>query len=591
MFGSTDKENETPEKVIHGRSELKYPKPKILLMDMSKDVLDYLKKAGYNALGGTFGSPYEVKISNQFISMIGTPSWPNIAEQEIILIDLTPPPILDAPKGEKATPNEENDIWVKCDTGFIDPRPRFMSIVKKNFERILNHGGVFVIFAKPRLTQNLIFGKIEFDEIFGKEIYLDNWSFLSHFSTNNMEIISDFGEEIYFYSGENSLYRFLHRNLKDARYYAKFNPKYQIKESWIPILKNKYDEDISGLIISGEFKGLILILPQILKKPDVILSLITEVLPDFSPELFPYLERSNWVIRDEYELESIKKYKNEIITVRKRADKELNSINEKIKKDREKFGFIHGILTKTGDDLVKDVIKCLEFIDFKKVIDVDSVIDGSNPKQEDLQIHDKSPVLLVEVKGISGLPDEEEVLQVVKYIPRRMKDWDRRDVNGVSLINHQKHIPALERDNENVFTKQQIEDAESHDITLITTWDLFILIRGMMKYKWDPAVIKDLFYEKGRISNVPSNYKPIGKIFTYIKDENVIGIKITDKKLYIGQRIGYRLNDKFLEEEITSLQINNKDVNEAHSGQSVGIKTIYSKDELKNGIIVYEVLQ
>ena len=129
----------------------------------------------------------------------------------------------------------------------------------------------------------------------------------------------------------------------------------------------------------------------------------------------------------DYELDSILKYKNEKVKVQEKAEKDLVSLDEKIDEERESLGFLHGILTKTGDELVEDVKKCLEFIGFQKIIDVDNEIGETKPKQEDLQILERSPSLLLEIKGISGLPNEEKVLQVVKYIPRRMREWGRTD--------------------------------------------------------------------------------------------------------------------------------------------------------------------
>lgn len=591
MFGISNDKKDSEEKTDIQEEIPKFAHPKIIMFDFPKRIVDAISTAGYNVISGTFGSPYKVEQSKQYQPVIGVPQCPNCSEQEIIFIDLTSPKILDSPTGKKRTPNEENDFWAKCNFGNIDPRPKFMGIMQKDFDRILKHGGIFVIFAQPRSLQKLVWAKVDYSELKIKEkVPWDNWSFLSVLSPDYLQIEADHGEEIKTKNQSSPIYKFLSKNINKGEYFAKFSPRYNLKDNWVSLSKNKYKEDVSGAIISDDFNGKILILPQINKTPEIILSFLTEVLADLSPELFPHLEGAKWVEKEAYELDSVQQFKKEKIIVQKKAEDELQLLEEKINKEREELGWMHGILTKTGDELVKDVQKCLDFLCFKEVVDADAQIDGSKPKQEDLQIHERSPVLLIEVKGISGLPDEEEVLQVVKYIPRRMKEWDRRDVNGVSLINHQKHIPALDRNNENVFTKQQIEDAEAHDITLITTWDLFILIKGMIKYEWDPEVIKDLFYEKGRISNVPSNYKPIGEIFTYIKDENIIGIKINNGKLYKGQRIGYRLPNKFLEEEVTSLQLNNQDFNEVHSDQSAGIKTIYSKDELKIGLTVYEII-
>lgn len=198
---------------------------------------------------------------------------------------------------------------------------------------------------------------------------------------------------------------------------------------------------------------------------------------------------------------------------------------------------------------------------------------------------------MLEIKGLSGLPRESDTMQVYKYISRRMKELGRTDVRAISIINHQRNIPPLERDNRNVFTKQQIDDANSNDIKLLTTWDLFLLTRGMIKWKWNPKVIQELFYQKGIISKFPINYKPLGEIVKYWKELSVIDVKISDNKLHKGQRIGYVTNLGFLEEEVTSLEIKNCKITEAIPEEIVGIKTIYSKDKLIKGANVYIVTE
>ena len=300
-----------------------------------------------------------------------------------------------------------------------------------------------------------------------------------------------------------------------------------------------------------------------------------------------------WVENNEYELDTILNYKTEKMKVNQRAKEKLEEIDKKILKEREKLGFLHGIITKSGDELVISVKKCLEFIGFKKVINVDEKIDNqerSTLKQEDLQILDKSPALLLEIKGLSGLPRESDTMQVYKYIPRRMKEWDRTDVRGISIINHQRNIPPLERNNRNVFTKPQIDDADSNDITLITTWNLFLLVRGMVKWNWNPEVLQDLFYRKGILSKIPTNYLPVGKVVKYWKNLNVIEVKIDDNKIQKGQRVGYVTAKGYFEEYALSLKVENKNVIDAISGQTVGIKTEYSNDIIVRNTLVCIVM-
>lgn len=553
-----------------------------------------MKSAGFNVSAGTFGSPYKVKVGDNYQPVIPNPNLPNFSEQEIIIIDLTALPILNSPAGKKITSEGEDDWWAKCSLGFIDPRPYVMSRVKESFDRILNNGGAFVIFAQPHLYQNIYLVEKDFDQLkFGEVIDEDNWSFLSILS-NHLETKEECGFEIFLQDQKLKEFYFIKEALKNTQFTVTIKFDYGYEKDFITILKNKYGDNIGGIFFQEESKGRIVILPQITKKNEVVVSLINEFLPTLSPHLFPDFKMFKWVENNEYELDTILNYKTEKMKVNQRTKKELEEIDKKILKERERSGFLHGIITKSGDELVVSVKKCLEFIGFKKVINVDEKIDNqerSTLKQEDLQILDKSPALLLEIKGLSGLPRESDTMQVYKYIPRRMKEWDRTDVRGISIINHKRNIPPLERDNRNVFTKQQIDDANSNDTILLTTWDLFLLTRGMIKWKWNPKVIQELFYQKGIISKFPINYKPIGEIVKYWKKPSVIEVKIFDNKIRKGQRIGYVTNLGFLEEEVKSLEIKNRKVTEAIPGQIVGIKTMYSKDKLVKGTNVYIVTE
>jgi hypothetical protein len=48
------------------RPDLKYPNPKILLMDLKDDSEETLASQGYNVETGSFGTPYKVKKSDDF---------------------------------------------------------------------------------------------------------------------------------------------------------------------------------------------------------------------------------------------------------------------------------------------------------------------------------------------------------------------------------------------------------------------------------------------------------------------------------------------------------------------------------------------
>lgn len=573
----------------------KYSKPKIILIDLTDKILSEVRSAGFNAVSGTFGSPYKVEKSDSYEPLIMSPYLPNYTEQEIVIIDLTFPKFLDRPEREKFTTDMEKDWWAKCNQGYIDPRPRAMFNFSHSFFRILNHGGFFIIFAQPIITQKIINAKLDYHGHFedSSPINANNWSFLSFFSSRNFKIITDYGKEIYVNNKiDHSLIPFLHNNIKDSRFAVSFSIGNLLKEKWLSLLINKYGKCVGGLYVPKSKKGRILILPQMSNKEEVVITLLREFIPEISPHLFPFYEGSKWIERYEYEIDSILKLKAEKIEVQERAKDDIQKLDNKITKEREKYRFIHGLITGTGSNLVKHVQNCLEFIGFEKVINVDELIKKTNSEeseQEDLQIKDKSPVILIEIKGLSKLPHESDTLQISKYVLRRMSEWKRTDVHGISIINHQRNIPPLERNNENVFTKQQIKDSELNNITLVSTWDLFLLVRGMMKCRWPQNAIQDLLFKKGKLDRIPTNYVPIGKIVKYYDEPKVIIVEVTNKGLKLGNRIGYVIPDGYLEEDVFSLQIDKEDVEEASVNQKVGVETKYPKEYLRKGMFVYLV--
>jgi hypothetical protein len=199
-----------------------YQKPKILLVDLPDSVLDSVRSAGFNASAGTFGSPYKVELSDRSQPVIYKSDLPNYTEQEIIIIDLTPPETLNNPEGEKMTSEGENDWWAKCSRGEIDPRPRAMSMVRNAFDRIFDHGGLFVIFAQSRLYQDLVLASVYRSRLhYGvpelstkSKINADNWSFLSILS--DLVIESDVGVEINVLEHDSQLSRFLWKTTRNA---------------------------------------------------------------------------------------------------------------------------------------------------------------------------------------------------------------------------------------------------------------------------------------------------------------------------------------------------------------------------------------
>jgi hypothetical protein len=196
--------------------------------------------------------------------------------------------------------------------------------------------------------------------------------------------------------------------------------------------------------------------------------------------------------------------------------------------------------------------------------------------------------ILVETKGITGLPSEEDALQISKYLRPRMIEWDRTDIHGLSVINHQRNLPGLDREHARVFQPDVLTNAEEQDFTLVTTWDLYRLVRGIITHHWVRSNVEELFLTKGRMSPVPTHYTPIGTIAHVWKEASAVGVELTGGMPRIGDRIAYELSVDFAEEDVTSLEIDNSSVEKAPVGAPTGIKTNLTS-QLRKGTKIYLV--
>ncbi len=572
---------------------IKYAKPKILLIDLPASVEARLRAEGFNAVAGTFGAPYKVPQNDQLQPVIAAAHLPNHTEQEVIFIDLTPPDTLEAPEGGKATSAGELDWWAKCSRGEIDPRPRIMASVQGAFNRVLDHGGLFVVFAQPRTKPGFLHGRVIYGDFhFERHIPYDNWCFLSFFADDHLTIQYDYGTEMSRAANGGFLYRCISPYLKDAEYTATFHAASWFDSehrAFLPLAVSKFLAPVSGLILLKS-KGMILLLPQINNKAEVIVDLLTTALPEASPHLFPHFEGKRWLERDEYEHQSVLDCKRRQTEIQQAARRQIEQLDQEIEAEHNRLGFLHALLTKTDRELVEAVKMALGFIGFQQVTDVDAESDEAANKQEDLQVLDPPQPLLLEIKGLAGLPTESDTLQVSKYVLRRMKQWNKTDIRGVSIINHQRNLPALDRNHDKVFTSQQVEDADNHDIALLTTWTLFCLIRGMIQWRWPPDAIRGLLYQDGQIPRLPTHYRPIGSVTHFWDKASAMSIELAEGAvLRQGDTLGFVLPDRFHEEKAESLQIDKHQVEEAQGGDTVGHKTSLKRSDVPDGTIVYVV--
>lgn len=395
----------------------KYPRPNILLVDLAPGTEAALKTQGYNISSGSFGVPYKVPCGDSYMPVIvnGDLTKSSVSEQDIVIVDLVPGDSLDEVQGVKHTSQGELDWWAKCSQGIVDPRPRLMFSLQQDFNRIVEHGGVLVVFADYRRVQDLFLGYNSRLHGFNttSEIPCDNWSFSGFLDRNYLSVNHDPGKEISVLEADSPLRTVLSKHAKGAHFLCTLQGP--SKELWAPIAENKYGSSVAGVLFPANGKGLVLILPQLRDKPSFLSALLREVLPEITPNLFPYVEGARWVQRCEYEIPTVLELKSQIQEIETEAKKRVTDLEQAIEAERDKSSYQHALISATGRPLVLAVKKAIETLGFRSIVDVDDEAEESDDSgflNEDLQIHDSSPILLIEVKGITNLPKDEDALAV-----------------------------------------------------------------------------------------------------------------------------------------------------------------------------------
>lgn len=563
----------------------KHPKPNILLLDLPVEDIQLLASSGFNVTFGTLGTPYRVRQSIEFRALIGEATIPHHTEQEIVVADLSFE-LAEGPKGDPHSPDGEWDLWGKCSLGFLDPRVRSAILVQPAFDRIHSNGGVFIVFADARTELDVTFGKVQHGLFLNERpVSEDVWHLLSDLA--DMKVSSVHGVEMRPADVESPLVQLLGQHLTSGHFRCTLEGGYRHKNEWQTLAVNKFGDAVA-LARQSSDGGLTIVLPQIRDKAGFLLKLLTTVLPEFSPHLFPHIERGRWIHWPEYELPRVRDLEHQQGEIAERARLEIASLEEMIADARASNGWLHALLTGTDSELVDAVKMALQVLGFKKVVDVDVERDREGKsRREDLQIQDQSPTLILDIKGIGGFPSDADALQADKHAAIRMREQNRTDIVGVSIINHQRHLPPLDRDNAMPFRQELIDAATERTLGLMTTWDLYRLVNGLRKLAWLPEQVKPLFYRKGRIEHVPQHYAFVGLVVKAWTDK--FGVVITEADLQIGDRIVLEYPTEFEETTIQSMRVNDRQVECASIGDPAGILWPHDRPRVREGMRVFRV--
>ncbi len=575
-----------PERRSGSSVKPRFGHPKVLAIDLPKAAVAALAAAGFNVRAGTFGAPRPVQRSRQPHPVPFTAALPNASEQEIVIVDPAAPSRSQEPVPSSLAASA--DLWQRTRAAQVEPRLAMMAAYREDFDRIYSHGGVFIVFAVPQISMPFIYAPGG-DPSYGSEETYTNWGFLAALA--ELQIRADEGEEIEPAAGlDPPLARAL---AGDARFDAVIEPYSSATSRWFSLAESKYGKSVAGILVPAKESadGFVVVLPRIKDKGAVLCELLTNLLPSLAPKLFPEDERQAWAQDDLYAPHGVAALRAEISSVRGAAEARAGELETQIETLRAEASRLRELLTATGPELVAAVKTTLESLGFADIRDVDETEGVKEGRlREDLQIHTNSPIVLCEVKGINGLPRDEDALEVVKYILPRIKEWDRTDVRGLTIVNHQRGLPPSDRD-PNVFQGDQVQNAEGQDVGLLTAFDLFRLARGYARNGWRHEDIAPLFTASaGRVPALPLHYTPVGEVHNYLPDKGVVIVELTeDTAVAVGERLAFVGPVEFAEQEITSLQFEDEQRQVSPEAGRIGLKTALAKDEVRKGAPVYLV--
>lgn len=564
----------------------------VLFLDIGEEIIDNIDLRWIVKSKGHTSNPYTSHQSDNYFPVKTNSKLPDhYQESDIILADISEKEKYEAELDD--IPEGVQSWFVNHSNGEVYPNLLEYALLARDVERILNNGGVLVLFAGSPRSQEFVLGeRISSYRGISKEktISPNNFALANNIVRIYSKKIS--GSSTFLSSDvkeiKNGTLRNLLENYKDRIHY---NSKIRLQsidvDYHVPLLVNKFDDLISSLIFPRKCSGSIIILPQIIyQKGDFITDLLEIVIPELITEIVDVGNLHEWTSESVYEIDKIKQIRNKKSEIREEYNNKISKLDSEIESLRNKYSFIYDILLESGEDLVKAVIECLKFIGIESVVDVDEKLDEGEMKKEDIDIFLDDRSLIVEVKGVSNKPTDEDALTVRKYIAPRIRDWEDPNVTGLSILNHQRSLRPLDRDRF-PFRETVVTSAKSEGIGLLTTWELHRLARGVIEYGWETEDILPLLSQDGPIRGVPAGFEKLGVVERIFPNKSVVGVRISETNVHLNDTILFELDARCVQDNVQSLQVNNTSVDKATDGDPAGIKISYDASQIPKDTNVY----
>lgn len=570
--------NSTSEELTNPISKMN-ERPRICCIDIKSDIVSTLIDEGYNIFNATLGKQIKIPNRDQYNYHYVYPNFhfpDNIHEFDIFLIDLDnvnqinyvpEDHIRDSHSGKSAI-----TLLSSYPETVFDPRPLSSLILRNKLSQIGERNHMILTFSTD--DYNIDYETVKITERNIERQGVESYGIYSF--TDNVPLSDPkFGKEMNVCNVRDDLKNLLTKYISSSHYKQTFyhptiweNGKRELDEKYVPLVMNS-SGDIVSIFVQRD-NSLNFYFPQIENKFKFLSEFLKNVAPSISPDLFPFSTTFTWKENREYWLPNYEVLIEEKEQIIKDYEQKLSQKEKEISKNKDEYSFLHEILTETGDSLVNATIEFLKWLGFSNVLNADHLKLEGRVLEEDIQIETEEGLIIIECKGIGGTSTDADCSQISKIKHRRCKQRNKFDVFAIYLVNHQRYLPPLQRNNP-PFNEIQIQDALSDERGLLTTWQLFNLYYEIKNGIISKEEARISLINFGLIEFKPSNITFIDEPSEFFKNGTICIINIKDIQLKIGDEILIEKNSKFKKAIIEDINLDNKSIDKCSNGE-IGIR-------------------
>ncbi|MCK4500323.1 hypothetical protein KAU11_07490, partial [Candidatus Babeliales bacterium] len=533
------------------------------------------RKSGVNIYQGTLGEKISVPNTshhNVHKILLSYNFPPNLHEYDIIILDLDHYETIKYKADQHVLKTHTGKSAIVLQSSYpetiFDPRPYCSSILNEEIQKM--GGRQYMIIAFSTKSYSIEYEPVKITNNYEEALKIQKYN-IYDFVDNCPTLEPKYGKEIIICNISEDFKSLLESHKNQVVYNQTFHHpvKWQgekriLDKNFVPILKNSNGDIVS--ICEFRNNAVVMYLPQITNKTEFLSEFLSKIAPRISPELFPYSTTFSWKEEQSYWLPNHHELLEQKQTLKIEYESKLEKKDDAISTNKEKFLFLHQILTETNDSLVNALIQYFKWLGLGEIKNMDESASDSTILEEDIQIEMDDGLLIIECKGIGGTSTDSDCNQISKIKHRRCKERNRFDVFALYIVNHQRYLPPMKRNNP-PFTKHQKKDALNDERGLVTTWQLFNLYFDVEDGIIKKEEARQQILEFGLIAFKPKKLALVDKPKEIFKDGKVCIVNIKNTKLKANQEIFIEKDNRFTKAQIIDIQIESKSVKTASNGE------------------------